>query len=191
MSRQPGKLLLPRRHSRKWSVFQAAPNTSSSGTNESDLSLGKDVEMGTYMRAMIAGFVATVVLSLLMIMKGMMGIMPQLDVISMLGKMAQDMMGFGGPAVAWGMHFMIGTVLWGFLFAILYPLLPGSGAVGKGISFGVLAWLMMMIGPMPMAGAGLFGMNLGLMAPMMTLILHVIFGAVMGLVFARLSSAQA
>ncbi len=147
--------------------------------------------MGTYMRAMIAGFVATVVLSLLMIMKGMMGIMPQLDVISMLGKMAQDMMGFGGPAVAWGMHFMIGTVLWGFLFAILYPLLPGSGAVGKGISFGVLAWLMMMIGPMPMAGAGLFGMNLGLMAPMMTLILHVIFGAVMGLVFARLSSAQA
>lgn len=147
--------------------------------------------MATYMRAMIAGFVATVVLSLLMIMKSMMGIMPQLDVISMLGTMSQDMMGFGGPAVAWSIHFMIGTVLWGFLFAVLYPLLPGSGAVGKGISFGVLAWFMMMIGPMPMAGVGFFGMNLGLMAPMMTLALHVIFGAVLGLVFARLSSASA
>lgn len=147
--------------------------------------------MGIYTRSMIAGFVATVVLSLLMIMKGMMGIMPELDVIAMLGKMSQDLMGFGGPAVAWAMHFMIGTVLWGLLFAMFYPLLPGSGGIGKGISFGVLAWLMMMIGPMPMAGAGLFGMNLGLMAPMMTLVLHVIFGAVMGLVFARLSQAKA
>ena len=146
--------------------------------------------MGIYTRSMIAGFVATVVLSLLMIMKGMMGIMPELDVISMLGTMSHDMMGVGGPAVAWSIHFMIGTVVWGFLFAILYSLLPGSGAVGKGISFGVLAWLMMMVGPMPMAGAGLFGMNLGLMAPMMTLVLHIIFGAVMGLVFVRLTAAQ-
>lgn len=147
--------------------------------------------MAMLTRSMIAGFVATLVLSLLMIMKGMMGIMPQLDVIAMLGTMSQDMMGFGGPAVAWAMHFMIGTVVWGALFAILYAALPGSGSIGKGISFGVLAWLMMMIGPMPMAGAGLFGMKLGLMAPMMTLMLHIIFGAVMGWVFAKLSSSQA
>jgi len=40
-----------------------------------------------------------------------------------------------------------------------------------------------MVMVMPMAGAGLFGMKLGLMAPMMTLALHLIFGAVMGLVF--------
>lgn len=146
--------------------------------------------MGIYTRSMIAGFVATVVLSLLMIIKGMMGIMPELDVISMLGTMSQNMMGFGGPTVAWMIHFMIGTVVWGLLFAILFSLLPGSGAVRKGISFGVLAWLMMMIGPMPMAGAGLFGMNLGLMAPMMTLVLHIIFGAAMGLVFVRLPAAQ-
>jgi len=36
---------------------------------------------------------------------------------------------------------------------------------------------------MPMAGAGLFGMAMGIMAPMMTLVLHVIFGAVLGAVF--------
>ena len=52
------------------------------------------------------------------------------------------------------------------------------------------AWLMMMVGPMPMAGAGLFGMHFGLMAPMMTLVLHIIFGAVMGFAFARLPAAQ-
>jgi hypothetical protein len=35
---------------------------------------------------------------------------------------------------------------------------------------------------MPMAGAWLFGMAMGLMAPVMTLVLHVIFGAVLGAV---------
>ncbi len=146
--------------------------------------------MGIYARSLVAGFVATLVLSALMIMKGMMGIMPELDVIAMLGKMSQDMMGFGGPAVAWLLHFMIGTVLWGLLFAALYSALPGSGPVAKGITLGVLAWLLMMIGPMPMAGAGFFGMKLGLMAPMMTLVLHIIYGAVLGFVFARLPAAQ-
>lgn len=139
--------------------------------------------MNIYMRSMIAGFVATVVLSLLMIMKGMMGVMPQLDVIAMLSQMSQDMMGLGGAGLAWLMHFMIGTVLWGILFALLYERLPGAGAVTKGMSFGVLAWLLMMIMPMPMAGAGLFGLGLGMMAPVMTLVLHVIFGAVLGYVF--------
>ncbi|MBI5011273.1 MAG: hypothetical protein HZC06_00110 [Methylocystis sp.] len=31
-----------------------------------------------------------------------------------------------------------------------------------------------------MAGAGLFGINFGAMAPFMTLMLHIIFGAVLG-----------
>lgn len=35
------------------------------------------------MKGMIAGFVATAVLSALMIMKTMMGVMPELDVIAM------------------------------------------------------------------------------------------------------------
>jgi hypothetical protein len=47
----------------------------------------------------------------------------------------------------------------------------------------VAAWLGMMIIVMPMAGAGLFGMNLGIMAPVMTLVLHVVFGAVLGAVY--------
>ncbi|CAB3803547.1 hypothetical protein LMG28614_05846 [Paraburkholderia ultramafica] len=42
---------------------------------------------------------------------------------------------------------------------------------------------MMMIIMMPMAGAGLFGMALGMPAPVMTLVLHLVFGAVLGLVY--------
>lgn len=126
----------------------------------------------------VAGFAATVVLSVMMIAKGMMGIMPELDVISMLSAM------MGAPAVmGWMGHFMIGTLAWGIGFALLFDKIPGGSAVAKGVIFGIAAWLGMMIMLMPMAGAGLFGMAMGIMAPMMTLVLHVIFGAVLGAVY--------
>ncbi len=126
----------------------------------------------------IAGFAATVVLSVMMVAKGMMGIMPELDVISMLSAM------MGAPAVmGWMGHFMIGTLAWGIGFALLFDMIPGSSAVAKGVVFGIAAWLGMMVMVMPMAGAGLFGMAMGIMAPMMTLVLHVIFGAVLGAVY--------
>ncbi|MDZ4136155.1 MAG: DUF6789 family protein [Paracoccaceae bacterium] len=127
---------------------------------------------------LVAGFIATVVLSAMMMAKTMMGVMPALDVIAMLG----GMMGVSA-AMGWLIHFMIGTIAWGGGFALLYARIPGGGAVTKGIVFGVAAWLGMMIVVMPMAGAGLFGMGMGMMAPAMTLVLHVIFGAVLGAVY--------
>jgi len=134
--------------------------------------------MGKIGNGILAGLVATIALSVLMVLKSMMGLMPQRDVISMLG----GMMG-AGAAMGWVAHFVIGTIVWGGAFALLYDHIPGGGAVIRGIVFGVAAWLLMMIVVMPMAGAGVFGMSLGIMAPIMTLVLHIIFGAVMGLVY--------
>lgn len=134
--------------------------------------------MTDFKAGLVAGFFATVVLSAMMVAKSMMGVMPELDVIHMLSGM------MGAPAIlGWLAHFMIGTLAWGGGFAVLYGLIPGSGAVAKGIVFGIAAWLGMMVMVMPMAGAGLFGMAFGIMAPMMTLILHIVFGAVLGAVY--------
>ncbi len=136
-------------------------------------------------KGMVAGCAATAVLSALMAMKSTMGIMPELDVIKMLSSM------MGAPAISgWAAHFAIGTVLWGGMFAAFNSLIPGSAQIVKGIVFGLAAWLMMMVAVMPMAGQGLFGLNLGAMAPVMTAMLHVIFGAVMGLVYAQLAYAR-
>jgi len=147
--------------------------------------------MNFYVRSMVAGFVATVALSLLMLMKGAMGLMPELNPIAMLTDMAHANMGMpASPMIGWMAHFMIGTVLWGILFKLLYGRLPGGNALLKGMSFSVLAWLMMMILPMPMAGAGLFGMKLGMMAPVMTLMLHLIWGAVLGYTYGLLSASS-
>jgi len=130
---------------------------------------------------MLAGFVATAVMSVFMVMKTMMGVMPELDIAAMLAKMmgAPDT-----PIIGWVGHFMIGTVGYGIVFALLAGRLPGSLVV-QGTIVGMLGWLAMMVMVMPMAGAGLFGLNFGIMAPIMTLMLHLIFGAVLGWVYAR------
>lgn len=133
---------------------------------------------GNWLKGMVAGFAATVVLSALMLMKTMMGLMPELNVI----KMISDMLG-APPAIGWVMHFTIGAVLWGTLFAWLDPSLPGESHWFKGVLFAVGAWLIMIV-MMPMAGAGFFGAHLGMMAPVMTLVLHLIYGFVLGTVYA-------
>lgn len=49
---------------------------------------------------------------------------------------------------------------------------------------------MMMVVLMPMAGVGLFAMSMGAMAPVMTLVLHLVFGAVLGWTFGKLVSGE-
>ena len=135
-------------------------------------------------KGIVAGFAATVVLSMIMVAKGMMGLMPELNVIAMLASMMNV-----APLVGWVIHFMIGVIGWGVGFAIVFKVLPGSSNLTKGINFGVAAWYLMMLVVMPMTGVGLFGLKMGMMAPVMTLTLHAIYGAVLGLVFGRLRNA--
>ncbi len=131
-------------------------------------------------KGIVAGFVATVALSALFLVKSTMGVMPELDVIAMLTKM----MGASSPIAGWVAHFMIGAIIFGAAFAWLANNhIPGGGYWLKGIVFGIGAWILMMVAVMPMAGAGLFGMNMGIMAPVMTLMLHIIYGAVLGAVY--------
>ena len=69
--------------------------------------------------------------------------------------------------------------MWGVLYALLNPFLPGQDWF-RGATFATGAWLLMMIVMMPMAGTGLFGLHLGTMAPIAALVLHWIYGAVLG-----------
>ena len=116
-------------------------------------------------RGIAAGFVATVVLSAMMLVKHSMGLMPELDPIAMITAMA----GANSPALGWIAHFVIGSILWGIGFAVVSPYLPGPFWL-RGVIFAVGAWLLMMIVMMPMAGAGLFGLGLSMMTPVATLV---------------------
>lgn len=136
--------------------------------------------MNNNLRGIIAGLAATVVLSVLMLIKGMMGMMPDLNVIAMLaGQMGGSMM------MGWVAHFVIGAVLYGLAVANLGSVLGASDLV-RGIVLGVIGWLIMMVALMPMVGAGLFAMNMGMMAAVATLVLHLIFGIVLGYTYKKL-----
>ena len=144
--------------------------------------------MKNFPKAVVAGLIATIVLSLLFVIKDAMGIMPQLD----LPKMIAGMMGMPDtPMAGWAVHFFIGVVVYGAALALLDEHLPGDSKMGHGVLLATVGWLMMMVGLMPMAGAGFFGLNLGISAPIMTLILHLIFGAILGAYYGHALARQA
>ena len=49
--------------------------------------------------------------------------------------------------------------------------------------FGVIAWFLMMIIFMPVIGAGLFGLRLGIVEPVGMLGLHLVYGLAIGVTF--------
>jgi len=95
-----------------------------------------------------AGFAATIVLSLIMLAKTAIGLMPELNVVRMLANFVN-----GELASGWILHFVIGTL----------------GQPVRDLPAGLV------IGPM---------------APVMTLVLHLVFGAIMGLTYSKLRPGQ-
>ena len=141
-------------------------------------------------RGIAAGFVATVVLSALMLVKHSMGLVPELDPIEDIVHVADHLTGMTLPLpFGWIGHFVLGTVAWGIIYAALQASLPGAPVV-KGLIFGTLAWLAMMIIFTPLAGHGLFALSLGPQATVATLVLHLIYGAVLGGVYGLLDARQ-
>jgi len=139
--------------------------------------------MNNNLRGIVAGLIATIVLSVLMMLKDMMGLMPELNVIAMLaGQMGGNIM------MGWVAHFVVGAIIYGLAFANFKGMLPGGSDTVRGIVLGILGWLVMMVVMMPMMGAGLFALGMGAMATMATLVLHVIFGAVLGLAYNKLGA---
>lgn len=147
--------------------------------------------MGAATKSIAAGFGATLILSFIMIIKASMGLMPAMNAIALLTHMAHQMLGTPpAPAIGWILHFLIGSVLWGLAFLALIPVLPGKTPVPKALSFSVLAWLLMMLVLMPLAGQGLFALHIGIPAAIATLVLHLIWGAVLGLIYQWLGAAR-
>ncbi|MDJ0861923.1 MAG: hypothetical protein QNJ87_09570 [Gammaproteobacteria bacterium] len=150
--------------------------------------------MGTIkviLAGMAAGLTATVVLSFLMLTKAWL---PQLDPVVMLDGVARAVFSdleAPVPLAGWLWHFIIGTLWWGPLFALMAPILPGKRMWQKGVSFGFGAALLIMLMIVPLAGAGYFDMALSPLQPLITLLLHLIYGAVLGTVFQRLAAGPA
>jgi hypothetical protein len=125
--------------------------------------------MDTVGRGIIAGFIATLVLSALV------------DVMTTVARSANAM----HRTFVWILLFFVGSFVWGAVYALLQPLLRGPSWL-RGFLFGIFAWFALMVVLMPMARAGMFGLKLGLAAPAMMLMVHLAYGVLLGVMFTAL-----
>ena len=139
--------------------------------------------MSNSMKGMLAGLVATLVLSGLLLFKGTMNLVPELSIISLLMSL-----GSITAVQAWMDHFIVGVVAWGLAFGAYDSLASRPAHWLKGIIFGVFAWVVMMVLFMPLAKAGVFGWKIGPMAAAVTMIYHLVYGAVLGTTYGLLSA---
>jgi len=144
--------------------------------------------MSDLVKGMVAGAVATAVLSLVMVLIGTTGFEPQLELTRMLLTL------LGAPAsllaLGWILHVLVGSVVLGGLFAHIGPRLGVDTHAKGGVLYGVMTWLVVMLVFMPAVGEGYFGFGLSVFAPIVMLGLQVLYGAVLGWVYGRLQPAH-
>lgn len=125
-----------------------------------------------------AGLLGTFAMTVMMILGPMMG-MPKMDMGQMLGPM--NPMIPMPYAIGWVLHFVIGIILTGIYAQFLINRLPGDGWK-RGMIFSLFPFLVKEIMVSPMMGMGLFdGGNL--MMIMGGLMGHLVYGAVIGIVY--------
>jgi hypothetical protein len=131
---------------------------------------------------MVAGFIATVAVSVMEAVNLMVGrwFDPFPGIVALLIGME------GNLLVGWIAHFIAGTVVLGGLFGVLCPRLPTDTFETKGILFAVVAWVVMMLGVFMLGGPGTFTGSAGFGTVGWMLATHAVFGIVLGNVYGRL-----
>jgi hypothetical protein len=130
--------------------------------------------MGDVTEGVTAGLIATIVITIAMLAQQASGIAPDFNLIELLKQAAT------GPdtVFAWIVHFVLG-IAFGGLFAAFSPHVPGPHWL-RGLLFGVLVWLVMMIAFLPAAGMPMFALGSGAAIPMTALGLCALFGLALG-----------
>jgi hypothetical protein len=132
-------------------------------------------------RRLTAGFgwgvVATLAMSVLMILGVTTGVspmpspIPEAIVSEVLGGAPQPII----LLLAASSHLVYGGI-WGAILTAL----PRPVTIWKGVSLGVILWLVMQVSVLPFVGWGLFGAGITPKIAGATLILHLVYGATLG-----------
>jgi hypothetical protein len=138
----------------------------------------KSSNVDSIRRGLEAGLVATVALAIVLVMKQAIGLMPQVDLVSILARA----LGFGSLAAGWTAHFVVGVLFWGPLFVWADRHMFFAHWI-NGLLFASVVWLGVMLMIMPLAGEGAFGLKLGIATPTLTLFLHWFYGIVLGSIY--------
>jgi uncharacterized membrane protein YagU involved in acid resistance len=143
------------------------------------------LSFGLLVDGVSAGFAATLAMSAVMLLNDRMSLIPQVDLIRDLRHVIQILMGLRTPfLLAWLIHLILGSYVFGCVFAIVFDHLSG-GPVMRGVYFGLAIWLLLMLTAFPLLGYGFFGfgMALGAAPAAATLVLHLVYGLALGFAF--------
>ena len=132
-----------------------------------------------------AGFIAVIAMTLLIRIAKKSGMMPAMFNLPLM--MGSLVLGDGSSeakrqAAGKSMHMAMGIVS-GIVFVFLKGsgIFLVSGVLAQAVVLGIYLWLAMMLVMMPMMGQGIFMKKIGGKAPVLTLMLHLVFGVVLGL----------
>jgi hypothetical protein len=139
-------------------------------------------------RALLASLIATAIVSALLYVNVRLGFLPAFD---LLPEIAAFNTRLGLPATlnsVWAMHVFIGVIVWGVVFAVIRPILIGSGIV-EGFVFGIITFLVMMVFFMPLAGRELFARDLPNAFIAASAGLNIVYGIVLGAAMSAIEDA--
>lgn len=135
-------------------------------------------------KAILGGSVATLVMTMIMYAAPTMG-MPKMDIAAMLGSMMSKTMPapMSGPwLMGMMMHFINGTIIFPLIYTfLLFRILSGAPWL-KGVTWGLILFLLAQVMAMPMMGMGFFSANApnAMMSVMGSLMGHIIYGGIFG-----------
>jgi uncharacterized membrane protein YagU involved in acid resistance len=128
-----------------------------------------------FTRAFVGGILGTIAMTVVGVYGApMMGIDPMNPAVMLAGAMGGNML------LGWVGHFMIGAALAVIYGAVAVSALPGP-AFAKGAIYSLAPWLLAQLAVMPMMGMPVFSGSA--MMAMGSLIGHLAYGAVLGVVY--------
>ena len=151
-------------------------------------------EKGWIWKAVIAGSCGTTVHFLFMYFRLRTGLLPSFQPYQSFQLALSQWVGANVPAIVpWALSFVNGMTILGFLFARVNRLLPGRNGAFKGLTFGLLGWVLMNLIFFPLIGLGPFAIRaeLGIKPALLSLAMVLTYSIVLGTVYVALEKWNA
>jgi hypothetical protein len=149
---------------------------------------------GWIWKPIIAGSCGTTVHFLFMYFRARSGALPSFQPYQAFQFALSQWVGTNVPAIVpWVLSFVNGMTILGFLFAWFNRLLPGRNGAIKGLSFGLLGWVLMNLIFFPLINLGPFAMwaGLGIKPALLSLTMVLTYSVVLGIVYVTLDKWNA
>jgi Family of unknown function (DUF6789) len=144
---------------------------------------------GWIARSLVAGSAATLVHFLFMYFKSRLGLLPAFQPYHSFQIALSRWVGSDVPAIVpWLLSFLNGMTLIGLLFGRIIQRLPGRSGAAKGLSFGVIGWLLLNLIFFPLIDRGPFALRVGagIGPALLSLAMMLTYSIVLGIVYIAL-----